>query len=206
MPGPTVVALRIAGPVDPWREAGFAVADDGRCRIGGVELRLGAPGDRGIVGWTLSGDHPDVAADVAGIPTEWSEPLPAGGEAHPNTAASVDHVVVRTPNASATFEALQTAGMVLRRERVAGEGERQIRQGFFRHGEAIVEVVGPEPPLAPGPSSLWGVTVTVADLDACAALLGPRLGAVHDAVQPGWRIATIDRAAGLGVPVAVMSA
>jgi hypothetical protein len=45
----------------------------------------------------------------------------------------------------------------------------------------------------------------VADLDACAALLGGRLGEVRDAVQPGRRIATIRREAGLGVPVALIS-
>jgi hypothetical protein len=45
----------------------------------------------------------------------------------------------------------------------------------------------------------------VPDLDATAAALGERLGAVKDAVQPGRRIATLRRQAGAGVPLAFMS-
>lgn len=204
MPGPTVAALRIGGPIEPWRAAGFAVHEDGRCQVGAVQLRLGGPG-AGILGWTLTGGGDDAPVEVAGIPTDWSAPSPGDAAPHPNTAVSVDHVVLRTPDAPATFAALQAVGMVLRRERVAGDPGRQVRQGFFRHGEAIVEVVGTEPPSSSGEPSLWGLTVTVSDLDACAALLGPRLGSVRPAVQPGRRIATVGRAAGLAVPLAFMS-
>jgi hypothetical protein len=52
----------------------------------------------------------------------------------------------------------------------------------------------------------WGLAMTVADIDACAALLGDRLGPVKDAVQPGRRIATLrHEACGLTVPIAFMS-
>ena len=132
-------------------------------------------------------------------------PPPRPTPAHANTAVRVDHVVVRSVDASATFAALTRAGMQLRGERLAETPGGSVRQGFFRHGEAIVEVAAPDPPQAPAPSTLWGLTVAVADLDACAALLGERLGAIRPAVQPGRRIATIRRDAGLGVPVAVMS-
>jgi len=206
MPGPTVVALRIGGPIEPWRDVGFAVDGDGRCQVGAVQLRLGGPG-AGILGWTLTADgngDRDGPVRVAGIPTGWRAPPPAAAPPHPNTAVSVDHVVLRTPDAPATFAALEAAGMVLRRERRAGDPGRQVHQGFFRHGEAIVEVVGPEPPSPSGAPSLWGLTVTVSDLDACAALLGPSLGSVRSAVQPGRRIATVDRAVGVGVPLAFM--
>ena len=149
-----------------------------------------------------------------GIPTEWV--ARAGGHpsgaasAHPNTALSVDHVVLRSADARATFSSLSDTGMVLRGERVAGGPDGRVRQGFFRHGEAIVEVVGPEHPTRGGgpphdASTLWGLTVTVADIDACAALLGERLGAVREAVQPGRRIATVRSEVDLGVPLAVMS-
>jgi hypothetical protein len=35
--------------------------------------------------------------------------------------------------------------------------------------------------------------------------MGEKLGEVHDAVQPGRRIATVRREAGLGVPVALIT-
>jgi hypothetical protein len=49
------------------------------------------------------------------------------------------------------------------------------------------------------------VTLVSDDLDATAAVLGERLGAVRDAVQPGRRIATVRREAGLGTPLAFMT-
>ena len=45
----------------------------------------------------------------------------------------------------------------------------------------------------------------VAEIEACAELLGERLGEVRGAVQPGRRIATVRRQAGLGLPVALIS-
>ncbi len=201
MAGPTVAALCIAGSPASWRAIGFTVADDGVCRVGAVELRLGAAG-HGITGWALTG-HGD--GDVDGIPTEWVPATRAAVPSHANTALSVDHVVLRSAGVAATCAALTRAGMRLRGERVAGQPGRRVRQAFFRHGEAIIEVVGPEPALTPGPSSLWGLTVTVADLDACAELLGERLGEIRAAVQAGRRIATARRESGLGVPLAFMS-
>ncbi|HKG35840.1 MAG TPA: hypothetical protein VKA89_05320, partial [Solirubrobacterales bacterium] len=59
---------------------------------------------------------------------------------------------------------------------------------------------------ADGPAAFWGITLAVEDLDGCARALGDRLGEVHDAIQPGRRIASLRRSAGLGVPVALISA
>jgi len=68
-------------------------------------------------------------------------------------------------------------------------------------GEVICEVV--ENVRAPeGPAAFWGITFAVADLDRCADLLGPNLGEIHDAVQPGRRIATARKESNLGIPVA----
>jgi hypothetical protein len=72
---------------------------------------------------------------------------------------------------------------------------------FVRVDGAIVEVVAG----AGGPDALWGLVAVVADLDAAAAALGPLLGAVRPAVQPGRRIATVQAAAGLQTAVALMS-
>lgn len=43
------------------------------------------------------------------------------------------------------------------------------------------------------------------DLEATVAGLGDRVSEIRDAVQPGRRIATLRRAAGLSVPIALMS-
>jgi hypothetical protein len=193
--GASVAAIDLAAPAADWAGAGFTIDEDGSCRVGATVLRLGRES-----GWALrdaDGDGP-----VEGIPTERVDwPAPAGAE-HANGALSVDHVVVVTPDVDRTFAALQATAMTLRRERTTGER----RYGFFRHGECIVEVVGPaEPDAAGGDAALWGLTITVADLDATAALLGDRLGTIRDAVQPGRRIATVRSGAGLGVPLAFMS-
>ncbi len=206
MPGPAIAALQLAGPPGPWRRAGFAIGPDGRAQVGATALAFGkAEGDGGIGGWTLTGEGP---AELDGLRTDWvaAEPgAPAAAE-HPNTALSVDHVVIATPDPERTWAALEAAGMTLRRERRAGTPERPLRQGFFRHGETIAEVVGPATPEGDGPAAFWGLTCTVADLGAAAALLGDRLGAPRAAVQPGRRIATLRREAGLGTAVALMSA
>ena len=57
-----------------------------------------------------------------------------------------------------------------------------------------------------GPAFFWGLAFKVADLDATAAFLGEeRSSPPRPAVQPGRRIATLRRSAGLAVPVALMT-
>jgi hypothetical protein len=202
--GPAITALHIADPPERWAALGFEVTPEGTSQVGEVTLRLGCPGDRGIVGWTLSTPG---AADVDGVRTERGGPPSSSQPAavHPNTAVAVDHVVLATPDLQRTLAALAQAGMTLRRERDAGSSRRPLRQAFFRHGQAILEVVGPPQPDGDGPARLWGVTVVVADLDAAARRLGDRLGAAHAAVQDGRRIATVRQSAGLSVPLALMT-
>ena len=69
---------------------------------------------------------------------------------------------------------------------------------FVRFGELVVEVAQ-----AGGPARFWGLTIVVPDLDAIA---GPLLGAARAAVQPGRRIATVRRAAGLSLALAFITA
>jgi hypothetical protein len=68
-------------------------------------------------------------------------------------------------------------------------------------GPCLLELGGP----AEGPIRFWGLTLVVDDLDDAARQLGDRLGAIKDAVQPGRRIATLRRDAGLSVPIALMT-
>jgi hypothetical protein len=167
--------------------------------VGQVPVRF-EPGE-GILGWRLSGAG---SGNVDGLPVAGAGEVPASDGAHPNGATRIDHLVVFTPDLERTTGALAAIGVERRRVREAESEAGVARQGFFRLDEVILEVVE-HPRVEAGPARFWGITFAVADLDACAELLGERLGAIHDAVQPGRRIATVRGTAGLGLPVAMMS-
>ena len=167
--------------------------------VGTVGFRFG-PGE-GISGWRLT----DVTSSaVDGLPEAPPATLASPGRPHPNGAVTVDHVVVLTPDLERTTSALAAIGVERRRVREVETDDGLLRQGFFRLGEVILEVVT-HPGIEAGPARFWGITFTVEDLDHCAELLGERLGSIRDAVQPGRRIATVRTSAGLGLPVALMS-
>lgn len=200
---PTIDELRVADPPAAWAQLGFAV-EGAELRIGTTRLVLDpASGAGGIVGWSLR-DAP--AASIDGLATASSTRAPAPAPEHPNGALGLDHVVVMTPDLARTIAALEAVGLELRRVRDAEQRGRAIRQGFFRLGEVILEVVGPaDADRAGGPATFWGLVVVVDDLDACAERLGERLGSVRDAVQPGRRIATLRTDAGISVPTAFIT-
>ncbi len=200
--------MRVASPAGAWEECGFTVSG-GSATLGGVEIRLEG-GDGGISGWILLGAG---SKEIDGLPTEIGQegrevpaehPNTATGVDHPNSAAAVDHIVVFTPDLKRTVAAMEGAGFVLRRVREATEPGPDVRQAFFRPGATIVEVVE-NPHGSDGPAAFWGLTMTVADIGLAAELFGEKLGAVRDAVQPGRRIATVRREAGLGIPVALIT-
>jgi hypothetical protein len=56
-----------------------------------------------------------------------------------------------------------------------------------------------------GPARLGGISFAVEDLDATVAHIGDRVGEPRAAVQPGRRIATLRREAGLGPAIAFTS-
>src|SRR5262249_14390843 len=132
-----------------------------------------------------------------------SDAQPDGG-GHPNGVTHIDHVVVFTPDLERTTRALGEVEVERRRVREAETGDGKLRQGFFRLGEVILEVVE-HGRVEPGPAHFWGSHFQVSDLYACADLPGARFGSIRDAVQPGRRIATVRREAGLGLPVALIS-
>jgi hypothetical protein len=212
MPGVQIHELTIADEPATWAALGFAVEGD-VCRVGSVPIRLaGRDAGRGIVGWTLGA----VASDeLDGLPTARADgPAPSAGASalHPNGIIAFDHVVAIAPALDRTVAALQAAGLDLRRVREEPTPAGAPRQAFFRLGDVILEVVqAPDDALersggAGGPAFFWGLAFKVADLDATAARLGEeRCGAPRDAVQPGRRIATLRRSAGLAVPVALMT-
>lgn len=179
------------------------MGEDGACDVGTIRLQLGAGGATGITGWALRGVP---SGPIDGLATIASDAPPrAPAPAHPNGAIGVDHVVVATPDLERTLAELAARGFDLRRTRDAGP---HLRQAFYVIGDALLEVVGPpaaEPGTAGQPARFWGLTLVVDDLDAACARLGDLAGEPRDAVQPGRRIATVARAAGLGTPLALMT-
>ena len=208
----TIDELAVADQPERWTAASFAVHDS-CCQLGSVRLRFAGPRQEagaGILGWSLRGI---ASVELDGLPTTRSQsPPPPPPGAHPNGAVAVDHVVVMSPALDRTVAALRAAGLDLRRVREQPTPAGAPRQAFFRLGEEILEVVqepdavlerdgGPD-----RPARLWGLALRVQDLDRTLAALAPNVSPARPAVQPGRRIATVRRSAGLAVPVALMSA
>ncbi len=205
----TLDKLTVADSPAAWREVGFAVDGDS-CVVDRTRIGLaGGNGSRGITEWSLRGIA--ASGDLDGIRTLRSErPPPDTALAHPNGVTGLDHVVAVTPDLERTVAAIEAAGLDLRRVREEPTPAGAPRQAFFRLGAVILEVVQ-EPPEAieraggDHPAFFWGLAFTAPDLDATVASLGNRAGEVRDAVQPGRRIATLRRSAGLSLPVALMT-
>jgi hypothetical protein len=197
-------ALLVADAPQAWESAGFNVDPDGVCRVGSVRIRLlGEAEQRGIVGWTL---RAEVDGDLDGVPTTSSrDPRPEPAE-HRNGVTAIDHVVLLSPDLRRTQGALQQVGLDARRERDGELAGAAIRQVFYRLDDVILEVVGSPETAADGPSSLWGITFVVDDIDAAAAYFGAHTSPIKDAVQPGRRITTLrHRDLGLSVRIALIS-
>ncbi len=187
---------------------GFAVDGD-TCVLGNVRIRIaGSDAGRGLVGWSL---REVDSTELDGLPTSVSDcPPPADVPTHPNGVTALDHVVAMTPELDRTVAALQTAGLDLRRIREEPTPAGAPRQAFFRLGSTILEVVQ-EPPEAieraggDHPTFFWGLALVAPDLEATVAGLGDQVSEIRQAVQPGRRIATLRRSAGLTVPVALIT-
>jgi hypothetical protein len=212
--------LTVAGELGTWRSLGLSATDDGLIPLFGTALRIVSPEaawdtsagtsvapeglKAGIVGWALSGIDA-ATTSIAGLTTTVVEQAAPIFATHSLGARSIDHVVVTTGELESTTGDIALAtGCELKRIRKVGK----IRQGFHRIGRGglIVEVVQHEDDNR-SVAEFWGIVMTVDDLDAACAQLGPdRVGEPKDAVQPGRRIATIRSSVGLGTAVALMSA
>ncbi|MDZ7882232.1 MAG: glyoxalase [Mycobacterium sp.] len=200
----TVDEIQVADPPEAWTAAGFSVSE-GLCRVGGVGIRLvGRAHGAGIIGWSLGGVDVD---DLDGIPTAAPETVPAAPAEHANGVTGIDHIVLLSPDLDRTVAALGVVGAQPRRERLGELGGRPIRQIFFRFGAVIIEAVGSPDTVGEGPSTLWGITYTVTDIDETAAYFAGRTTRVKDAVQPGRRITTVHHQEfGMSVRTAMLSA
>ncbi len=180
-------------------------------RLGSVRIALaGKDAGRGILGWSLR----DLAnAELDGLPTSVAmEPAPTATTEHFNGIVAIDHIVAMTPRLDHSVETLQAAGLDLRRIREQPTPAGAPRQAFFRLGEVILEVVQePEEVLAARPDAtdglarFWGLALLSEDLELTVERLGEHVSEIRAAVQPGRRIATLRRSAGLTMPVALMS-
>jgi len=204
----TIDELTVADAPQAWAALGFALEGDA-CVLGEVRIRLAGPeAGSGLVGWSLRGIR---SSQLDGLPTERSQrPPPPPAPEHPNGVTAVDHVVAITPALERTVAALEEAGLDLRRIREEPTPAGAPRQAFFRLGATILEVVQePDEVLERGgtdsPAFFWGLAFAVPEIDAAVARLGEGAGEVRDAVQPGRRIASLRGAAGLSVPVALIT-
>ena len=188
--------IELGDPPAAWERLGFAPDAAGDVALGEARVRLTGRGG-GILrieADDLTARHPDglpLQPSSRGLTPEPSSRglTPGRGLGHPNGASGVDHVVALTGSLARTVAALEAAGLDLRRSTET--------MAFFRLGPTILEVVerGGDPP------RLWGLVVVVPRLE----VLGPLVGAAKDAVQPGRRIATVSREAGLGAALALMT-
>ena len=205
----TIDELVLADQPERWAALGFTIVA-GCCQLGTVRVRLvGREAGRGMLRWSLRGI---ASVELDGLPTVRSDsPTPTAAPVHPNGVLSIDHVVAFSPALDRSVRALQAAGLDLRRIREQPTPAGAPRQAFFRLGAEILEVVQqPDGVVERGggparPARLWGLALTVTDLDRAVDGLGPQVGSIRSAIQPGSRIATLRRAAGLSVPVALIS-
>lgn len=200
--------LRVGDAPESWAALGFAVDGDA-CVVGDVRIRLaGADAGKGLTGWSLR----DFGGDALdGLPTTPSNrPPPTEMSEHPNGIAAIDHVVAISSDLDRTVVALEAAGLDLRRIREEPTPAGAPRQAFIRLGAVILEVVqAPDEAIertgGDRPAFFWGLALVAPSLDTTVAVLGDNVSEIRPAVQPGRRIATLRRAAGLTVPVALIT-
>jgi hypothetical protein len=194
--------LDVGGPAEPWAAAGLRLVD-GHAHLFGTGLAF-VGGDAGLRSWAISGID-DAVSDIDGVSTRVVAPEAPVLVEHPLGVIGIDHVVITTGSLERTCAAIaDVTGAPLKRVRELGA----MRQGFHRLGSLVVEVVE-RPDLADhaeAPATMWGLVLTVDDLDGAVARLGAdRCGEARDAVQPGRRIATVSPGAELGLAVALMT-
>jgi hypothetical protein len=221
VPVVTIDELTLADEPAHWSALGFTVVGD-TCQLGAVRLRFagtlaatGGPDASGIIGWSL---RELASTELDGLATTISRrPAPPPAQPHANGALAIDHIVAASSDLDRSIGVLQAAGLDLRRVREQPTPAGAPRQAFFRLGAEILELIQePERVIASSPAGehaggrgrgarFWGLAVLVGDIERAVASLGEHVGEARAAVQPGRRIATVRRSAGLAVPLALMS-
>ena len=201
-----LAAIVIGGDGEPWRSIGFAGSRTIAFANGSIVLDTDAPA--GIHGFSIHGDARRLGDRlvVDGVECGVVDHEPVEVADHPNGAFELDHVVLTTDSLERTCTAVDDVlGMPLKRVRDLGVA----RQGFHRFADepwargCIVEVVESPEHRDPGVATPWGLVVNLRDLERVAG--AGHVGEARSAVQPGRRIATVSRSAGLGTALALMS-
>jgi hypothetical protein len=109
--------------------------------------------------------------------------VPGRADAHPNGVTGIDHVVLLTRDLDAKVAELKDDGFDHRRT--------DPPRAFFVLGACLLELVQADR------EGFWGITFVSPSVDDYPN--------AKDAVQPGRRIATVRREAGLGLPVALIT-
>ncbi|MEL7155800.1 MAG: glyoxalase, partial [Actinomycetota bacterium] len=200
---PTLAELHIGDAAEHWSALGFDVVA-GRCRLGTIDVTLTGPeAGRGIHGWAWRDTAGPVG--VGDVPTaSVHTPIPERAGPHPNGAVGLYYVVLFGPSWAEAAAELTALGLDPGQGRPMGSSPGANLRSLADAGDVAVEVIGPVETDPARGWRLWGTIVEVADLDATAAHLGPRLRPIKDAVQPGRRIATLERSAGSSVALAFM--
>jgi len=212
-PDMVIADLWLTSPSESWLRLGFLPDSPSHLCLVDLGLRFvdrQSTSSSPVAGWTLVDPSHDpgtaphrvtidgLVTDLVAEPT-CTQPTPSTLD-----VLGIDHVVVMTGDLERTCAAIASVtGAPLKRIRVAGGG---VRQGFHRLGPVILEVVERPDLDANTPASIWGLVVTVSDLDRAVAWLGPDvIGESRQAVQAGRRIASIKADVGLGPAVALMT-
>jgi hypothetical protein len=111
---PPARSLRLGDPPESWEALGFPV-EGGSMVLGGLEIVLTGEGG-GVCGLEVEGLEADAPADlpIHGVSGEGPSTDAAGGAVG---ALAVDHLVVLTADFAGTVDALEAAGLDLRRRR-----------------------------------------------------------------------------------------
>lgn len=182
-----LVTVELGETADDLTSVGFAMP----FRIGHTEIR---PARSDEATGTGVGALSVVGVETLdGLPLRPPPPGALVDEApeHPNGVVAIDHVVVATPNPDRTHAAFEAAGLAARRVRSFDAAQGRQRQTFFWMGDVICEVVGPDEGAGDGPASVWGLALTVRDIDSTHRSLAPLVSDVKPALQPHRRVCTL---------------
>lgn len=199
---PSIVELHIGDEAEVWVNLGFRV-ENKRCRVGTIDLVFDQGSkSSGIHSWVLrNAKFPNFGS----IKTMSQDSISIERASdHPNGCFGIDHVVLRVPEFSRGRIALEEIGAIVGEPAPISESGPTIFGSSVNMGEVVLELIGPEQldPLADW--VLWGLVMSVREIDACAKLLGPAVGKVKPAVQKNKCIMTVRKEAGSSVPMAFL--
>lgn len=208
-----IADLWLTSHPEPWLRLGFAPVTPSHLCLVDLGLRFldrQSPSSSSVAGWTLVDPSQEPGASprratIDGLVTDLvAEPTCTHPTPSTLDVVGIDHVVVMTGDLERTCAAVTSVtGAPLKRIRDAGGG---VRQGFHRLGPVILEVVERPDLESDTAASIWGMVLTVSDLDRAVAWLGPDvIGEPRQAVQAGRSIASVKADVGLGLAVALMT-